>query len=60
MIALFLPFTLTPFLVIMNDPDYLGDKTKKRITNLAMIVVLALAFVVAIVSLPLLVLSGGG
>src|SRR5205085_5982073 len=59
-IALFLPFSLSPFLVIMNDPDYLGNKTNGRFTNIAMIVILIIAFLVAIVSLPLEILSGGG
>lgn len=58
-IALFLPFSLSPFLVIMNDSTYVQDKTNSRITNIAMIVVLAMAFVVAVVSIPLLLLSGG-
>ena len=56
-IALFLPFSLSPFLVIMNDGDYLGDKTNGRFTNIAMIVILIIAFLVAIVSLPLEILS---
>lgn len=59
-IALFLPFSLAPFLIIMNDRTYLGTKTNGRFANIAMIFVLMLAFVVAIVSIPLLILSGGG
>ncbi len=59
-IALFLPFSLAPFLVIMNDRDYLGNKTNGRFINIAMIVILIMAFLVAIVSLPLEILSGGG
>ncbi len=59
-IALFLPFSLFPFLVIMNDRDYLGSKTNGRFTNIAMIVILLMAFLVAIVSLPLVIVSGGG
>lgn len=59
-IALFLPFSLSPFLVIMNDPDYVQDHTNGHLTNIAMIAVLVMAFVVAVVSIPLLLLSGGG
>jgi Mn2+/Fe2+ NRAMP family transporter len=59
-IALFLPLSLLPFLVLMNDPQYVGDKTNGRITNLAVMVILLIAFVVALVSLPLQLLSGGG
>jgi Mn2+/Fe2+ NRAMP family transporter len=58
-IALFLPLSLAPFLVIMNDREYGGNKTNGPFTNVAMIAVLVMAFVVALVSIPLLVLSGG-
>lgn len=58
-IALFLPISLSPFLIIMNDPKYLGDQTNGRFTNIATVVVVIMAFVVAAVSLPLTFLSGG-
>lgn len=60
LIALFLPFSLSPILILMNDADYVRDKTNGRWSNLAIVAVLALAFVVALVSLPLEILSGGG
>ena len=59
-IALFLPISLSPFLILMNDPQYLGNKTNGRFTNIAMICILLMAFIVALVSLPLENLSGGG
>jgi Mn2+/Fe2+ NRAMP family transporter len=59
-IALFLPISLSPFLVLMNDSQYLGDKTNGRFTNIAIICILVMAFVVALVSLPLEIFSGGG
>ena len=59
-IALVLPLSLLPFLVLMNDKQYLGDKTNGRFTNLAMLAILLIAFVVAIVSLPLQIVTGGG
>lgn len=58
-IALFLPISLSPLLVLMNDPQYLGNKVNSRIINIAMICILVIAFVVAIISLPLEILSGG-
>jgi Mn2+/Fe2+ NRAMP family transporter len=58
--ALFLPISLVPLLVLMNDRQYLGDKTNRRFTNSAILCVLVIAFVVAAVSLPLEFLSGGG
>jgi hypothetical protein len=46
-------------LVIMNDPTYVGAKTKGWAATSALVGVLLMAFVVAAVSLPLMVLSGG-
>ncbi len=59
-IALFLPISLSPFLILMNDPQYLGNKMNGRFTNISMSVILVLAFLVAIVSLPLVIITGGG
>jgi Mn2+/Fe2+ NRAMP family transporter len=59
-IALFLPISLSPFLILMNDRQYLGDKTNGRFTNIAIICILVMAFVVALVSLPLEIFTGGG
>ncbi len=59
-IALFLPISLFPFLVLMNDSQYLGNKTNGRFTNIAIICILLIAFVVAVVSLPLEIITGGG
>jgi len=59
-IALFLPISLSPFLILMNDPQYLGTKTNGRFTNIAMTGILVLAFLVAIISLPLAFITGGG
>ena len=57
--ALVLPIALAPFLVLMNDPDYLGRYTNSRFTNVATVTVLVVASVVALVSMPLLIVSGG-
>ena len=59
-IALFLPFSLSPFLIIMNNPRYLGNKTNGWFTNIALVIILLIAFVVALVSLPLTIITGGG
>ena len=57
--ALVLPIVLSPFLVLMNDKSYLTDRTNGRLSNLALIGVLVIGFVVAVVSIPLLLLTGG-
>ncbi|HSR24284.1 MAG TPA: divalent metal cation transporter [Candidatus Eisenbacteria bacterium] len=57
--ALILPISLFPFLVVMNNPKYLGDRVNGRPGNLATVGVLLLAFVLAVVSIPLFVVTGG-
>ena len=51
--ALSLPVTVTPLLVLMNDPDYLGDRTNGWLSNAAVLGVSVLAAVVALVTIPL-------
>jgi Mn2+/Fe2+ NRAMP family transporter len=57
--ALVLPVSLFPFLVLLNDRDYMGDKVNPRWVNALVIAVLVIAFVIAVLSLPLLYFSGG-
>jgi hypothetical protein len=54
-----LPISLSPLLVIMNDPTPVGAKTKGRAATIGLVGVLLMAFVVAAVLLPLMALSGG-
>ena len=58
--ALVLPLSLLPFLIIMNDRDYVGSAVNGRLSNIGTVAILVLAFVVAAVSMPLLLLTGGG
>jgi hypothetical protein len=44
---------VAPLLVLMNDPDYLGDHTNGWISNAAVLGVSILACVVALVAIPL-------
>jgi Mn2+/Fe2+ NRAMP family transporter len=55
--ALSLPLGVVPFLLLMNDRNYLGDATNGRISNLAVLFIIALGFVLAAVSLPLEILG---
>ena len=59
-IALLLPFSLFPFLILMNDRQYLGKRVNGRLANFAILAILLIACLVALVSLPLEILSGGG
>lgn len=57
--ALVLPISLLPFLVLMNDSDYLRDQTNGTLGNVLLGAILVIAFIVAVSSMPLLLLSGG-
>jgi Mn2+/Fe2+ NRAMP family transporter len=59
LMALVLPVALFPFLVIMNDPDHLGEYTNGPAANVATLVILLLASVVALCTIPLLIVGGG-
>jgi Mn2+/Fe2+ NRAMP family transporter len=48
-----LPLAVMPFLVLMNDRDYVGDHGNGRVANAVVLVVTVLACVLALVSLPL-------
>ena len=56
--AAVLPFVVIPFLLLMNDKRLLGDRANGWISNFVVIVIVALAFVLAIVSIPLAVMGG--
>jgi Mn2+/Fe2+ NRAMP family transporter len=56
--AVMLPIAIFPFLVLMNDERYLGRHRNGRLSNAVVIGVIALAFVLAVVTIPLQ-LTGG-
>jgi Mn2+/Fe2+ NRAMP family transporter len=51
--ALSLPVTVVPLLIVMNDPQYLGENVNHWIANAAVLFISLLACVVAIVAIPL-------
>jgi len=56
--ALSLPVTVVPLLIIMNDPEYLGENVNHWIANAAVLVVSIIACVVALVAIPLQLMGG--
>jgi Mn2+/Fe2+ NRAMP family transporter len=56
--CLTLPAMTFPFLALMNDEHYVNGHTNGRLANVTVVVVVALAFVLALVSIPLQVLGG--
>jgi Mn2+/Fe2+ NRAMP family transporter len=57
--ALVLPLVIVPFLAVMNDPAYLRDQTNGWFSNVAVVLITALAFVLSATAIPLTLLSGG-
>src|SRR5205085_4730417 len=55
-----LPIGVLPFLVLMNDPQYMGDHCNHQLANTAVLVIIALAFVLALVTIPLQLFGGSG
>ena len=56
--ALILPLIVLPFIVLMNDPKYVGKHANGPIGNTVVCIVVLLAFVMAIVSIPLEIAGG--
>jgi Mn2+/Fe2+ NRAMP family transporter len=53
-----LPFAIVPFLFLMNDPHYVGEHRNGWISNAVVLFVIALAFLLSIVSVPLQIFGG--
>ena len=54
-----LPLVTLPFLILMNDPRFMGRHTNPRWANIVVVGIIAVAFVLAVVSIPLQVTAGG-
>ncbi|HYT26954.1 MAG TPA: divalent metal cation transporter [Actinomycetota bacterium] len=55
-----LPLTYFPVLVVANDRTYMGDKVNSRLSNAIASVFLVLLVVVAVATIPLMVLTKAG
>ncbi|MER9834545.1 divalent metal cation transporter [Mesorhizobium sp. M0145] len=53
-----LPLTVVPFLFLLNDERYVGEHRNGMIANAAVIFIIALGFVLAIVTIPLQIFGG--
>ena len=56
--ALILPVIVLPFLVLMNDPHYVGEHRNGRLGNAVVFFVIVMASVLALVSIPLVIFGG--
>ena len=55
-----LPLTYFPILLVANDRDYMGDKVNGRLLNALGVVYLALLGVVAVATIPLMIITKAG
>jgi manganese transport protein len=55
-----LPLTYFPILVVANDPDYMGESVNKRLTNAVATVYLGLLLLVALATIPLMIITKAG
>ena len=53
-----LPVGVFPFLILMNDREYLGDHTNKFVGNMVVMIISVLAALLAIVTIPLEIFGG--
>jgi Mn2+/Fe2+ NRAMP family transporter len=53
-----LPLTVIPFLFLLNDEHYVGKHRNGMISNAAVIFIIALGFVLAVVTIPLQIFGG--
>lgn len=58
--AAVLPFVALPFLLLMNDRKLLKENANGWISNTVAVLVLVLALILTVVSIPLALLGGGG
>jgi manganese transport protein len=55
-----LPLTYFPILIVANDPTYVGEKTNSRPLNTLAFVYLVLLVIVALATIPLMIVTKGG
>jgi Mn2+/Fe2+ NRAMP family transporter len=53
-----LPVAIVPFLVLMNDKKYVGEHCNHRVSNTVVLAIVAMACVLAIVTIPLQIFGG--
>ncbi|HEX8180036.1 MAG TPA: divalent metal cation transporter [Pyrinomonadaceae bacterium] len=54
-----LPLAIVPFLFLMNDEHYVGEHGNGWLSNTVVVVIIGLAFVLAVVTIPLEIFGGG-
>jgi manganese transport protein len=55
-----LPLTYFPILVVANDPTYMGERTNSKLLNAVGFMYLVLLLLVALATIPLIIVTRGG
>ena len=58
--AIALPLTYLPILIVANDPQYMGDETNGRVTNMLASVYLVIILAASLAAIPLMIVTGAG
>ena len=53
-----LPLAVVPFLFLLNDRSYMGEHRNGVISNAAVLFIIALGFILAVVTIPLQIFGG--
>jgi Mn2+/Fe2+ NRAMP family transporter len=53
-----LPLAIVPFLLLMNDPLYLGKDRNGWVSNSVVAIIVVISFVLAVISIPLQIIGG--
>ena len=56
--AVILPLIVLPFLILMNDPDYLKEHRNGAVGNTIVFLIVMITFILAIVAIPLEIFGG--
>jgi Mn2+/Fe2+ NRAMP family transporter len=55
-----LPLTYLPILLVSNDRQYMGEHTNGKVLNFIASIYLVLLFVIAAITIPLMIITKGG
>ncbi|MBA3644878.1 MAG: divalent metal cation transporter [Gemmatimonadaceae bacterium] len=53
-----LPFSIVPFLFLMNDKEFCGEHRNGWVSNSVVVIVIVIAFVLSVIAIPLQVMGG--
>jgi Mn2+/Fe2+ NRAMP family transporter len=58
--AIALPLTYLPILIVANDPEYMGENTNGKVTNMFGSVYLVIILAASLAAIPLMIVTGAG